>query len=68
MNRKRLTKGQVLMGSVGFILLMGLVGSIDRESQQALLDEKVAIRDVLKASYEEEERLALAHHNMRSKP
>lgn len=68
MNRKRLTKGQVLLGSVGFILLMGLVGSIDRDSQQALIEERVAIRDAIDQAIEEDQRIWTAHYEMRSKP
>lgn len=68
MHRKRLTNGQVLLGSLGFILLMGLVGTIDRDSQQALIEERVAIRDAIDQAIEEDQRIWTAHYEMRAKP
>jgi len=51
---KRLTNGKVILYSILFILLMGLVGTVDRETAQAVLDEQVNIRDAVKERFERE--------------
>ena len=39
MKRQRLTNGQVLIGFILFVLVMGLVGKIDHDSQMDVVDD-----------------------------
>jgi len=39
MKRQRLTNGQVVMGFILFMLLMGLVGTVDRDSQMDVVED-----------------------------
>ena len=66
--RKRLTNGQVLLICAGVFLVMGAIGTVDRNSQQALLEECVVIRDAVAQAVEEDQRIWTAHYEMRAKP
>jgi len=45
MRVKRYRRWQVLLGFVAYMLIMGFVGKVDCDSRQALLDEKINIRE-----------------------
>ena len=51
MPKTKYRRWQVILGVIGFLLIMGVVGKIDQESQQAVLEERVNIRDQVKAQY-----------------
>lgn len=58
---KKLTWKQQVFTAAMFVLIWGVVGKIDYDSQQALIDERVAIRDLVKEQTEEAERKAYAY-------
>ena len=59
--KTRYSRWKVIMGFVGFILIMGVVGHLeqpppDTSSPQAILEERVYIRDRIKAEVDEQEK------------
>jgi len=58
---------QVILGVIGFLLIMGAVGKIDQDSRQAQVDEKTHIRDQLQAQYEADQRDTVARYEQQSR-
>ena len=56
---------QVAVGWVLFLVIMGLVGRVDYNSQQAMLDEKISIRNQLQAQYEADLGTTVLYYNVR---
>jgi hypothetical protein len=64
---KQYRRWQVIVGFVMFMALMGLVGKEDYDSKQALLDEKVNVRDSLQVAVEGDVNIWTAHYINRSR-
>ncbi|PWT78606.1 MAG: hypothetical protein C5B59_01435 [Bacteroidetes bacterium] len=69
--KTRYKRWQVIVGFVGFVLVMAVVGHLeqtpDTTSPQAAIDEKVGVRDALRAQTEADERAAVAFYNERAR-
>jgi hypothetical protein len=60
--RKQYSVKQIVFWSMVFILALGIVGKMDCDSQQALLEERIQIRDMVKKKQAEDEKIWVAYY------
>ena len=65
--KRQYKRWQVILMAIGFLMLMGVVGRIDCESQQALLDERVNIRNAVERGQVEDQRESLAYYERQAR-
>jgi hypothetical protein len=67
MHKQQFKRWQVIAGSLLFVAVMGLVGSIDQDSKQAHIDEKTHVRDQVKQAVDRDENIWTAYYVERSR-
>jgi cell division protein FtsB len=67
MRKTKYRRWQVILGVIGFLLIMGAVGKVDQDSLQASVDEKTNIRDQLQAQVAADEQKTVAHYDQQVK-
>lgn len=66
MRQQQFRRWQVLLGTILFLALMGLAGTSDINSNQAILDERINIRDHVQAAVEADANMWTAHYIKRA--
>jgi len=67
METTKYRRWQVILGVIGFLMLMSIAGKSDMDSKQIVLDERVNMRDAIKKVVDQEENIWTAYYIQRSR-